>query len=238
VTLPDLASRGSIVAPAYVGYRATRPGNIDDLMLALRAVASSVPSTVVHHRTMIAGSFPKNPIAHLRVVEVDGVPDGVNATATLLCRQYVPNADATEVQNWRIAVKLAEDDQQFAHALPAGLQHVRISTLSFRVRNKRLEAAPELALARFLLFQTLRALDPNAIVVGAPQTWDEWYWPTHELVDTQQTATANQPTSGGASQEGRWAPDPSGRHELRYYDGTRWTEHVMTNGQQTQDPIG
>jgi hypothetical protein len=238
VTLPDLASRGSIVAPAYVGYRATRPGNIDDLMLALRTVASSVPSTVVHQRTMIAGSFPKDPVAHLRVVELAGVPDGVNATATLLCRQYVPKTDATEVQNWRIAVKLAEDDQQFAHALPAGLQHVRVSTLSFRVRNKRLDAAPELALTRFLLFQALRALDPSAIVVGAPNTWDEWYWPTQELVDALQTGPANQPASGLPTHEGRWAPDPGGQHEMRYYDGTRWTEHVISNGQQTRDPVG
>ncbi|MDQ3352503.1 MAG: DUF2510 domain-containing protein, partial [Actinomycetota bacterium] len=23
-----------------------------------------------------------------------------------------------------------------------------------------------------------------------------------------------------------WYPDPSHRHELRYWDGTTWTEHV------------
>jgi hypothetical protein len=32
-----------------------------------------------------------------------------------------------------------------------------------------------------------------------------------------------------------WFPDPSARHQLRYYDGTRWTEHVATNGVQSTD---
>jgi hypothetical protein len=31
---------------------------------------------------------------------------------------------------------------------------------------------------------------------------------------------------GGA----HWAADPSGQHELRYWSGTAWTEHVMSNG--------
>lgn len=35
-----------------------------------------------------------------------------------------------------------------------------------------------------------------------------------------------------------WYPDPLGRAELRYYDGTQWTEHVSTNGEQQIDPFG
>jgi uncharacterized protein YxjI len=33
-----------------------------------------------------------------------------------------------------------------------------------------------------------------------------------------------------------WYPDPSGRHEHRYWDGTRWTEHVASHGRQGTDP--
>ncbi|HUC36123.1 MAG TPA: DUF2510 domain-containing protein [Acidimicrobiales bacterium] len=33
-----------------------------------------------------------------------------------------------------------------------------------------------------------------------------------------------------------WQPDPSRRHEFRYWDGTRWTEHVSDAGQQATDP--
>lgn len=38
-------------------------------------------------------------------------------------------------------------------------------------------------------------------------------------------------------QPAAWHPDPRGRHQLRYYDGTRWTEHVSTNGVQSIDPV-
>ena len=33
-----------------------------------------------------------------------------------------------------------------------------------------------------------------------------------------------------------WHPDPFGRHELRYWDGTQWTEHVSSHGRQSLDP--
>ena len=33
-----------------------------------------------------------------------------------------------------------------------------------------------------------------------------------------------------------WYPDPSGRHEHRYWDGTRWTEHVASHGRPGTDP--
>jgi sugar phosphate isomerase/epimerase len=34
-----------------------------------------------------------------------------------------------------------------------------------------------------------------------------------------------------------WYPDPVGGHELRYWDGQRWTEHVSDNGVQSADPL-
>ena len=32
-----------------------------------------------------------------------------------------------------------------------------------------------------------------------------------------------------------WQPDPTGRHESRYWDGNRWTEHVSDGGVQGTD---
>jgi uncharacterized RDD family membrane protein YckC len=34
----------------------------------------------------------------------------------------------------------------------------------------------------------------------------------------------------------RWAADPLGRHEYRYWDGSQWTEHVSDNGAVGTDP--
>jgi hypothetical protein len=34
-----------------------------------------------------------------------------------------------------------------------------------------------------------------------------------------------------------WLADPAGRHELRYWDGTKFTEHVYDAGKITIDPL-
>ena len=34
-----------------------------------------------------------------------------------------------------------------------------------------------------------------------------------------------------------WYPDPGGRHEVRYWDGSRWTDHVTDSGVQSVDPL-
>jgi len=35
-----------------------------------------------------------------------------------------------------------------------------------------------------------------------------------------------------------WYPDPYHRHQVRYWDGSSWTEHVGDDGQQGTDPVG
>ena len=35
-----------------------------------------------------------------------------------------------------------------------------------------------------------------------------------------------------------WYPDPSGRHEKRYWDGSRWTGRVMSDGTESTDAAG
>ncbi|GAB2975734.1 AIM24 family protein [Nocardioides montaniterrae] len=34
-----------------------------------------------------------------------------------------------------------------------------------------------------------------------------------------------------------WHPDPTGRHELRYWDGAAWTDHVSDRGNVATDPL-
>lgn len=54
---------------------------------------------------------------------------------------------------------------------------------------------------------------------------------------TEASATDASTASGaaGAAPAG-WYADPSGRFELRYWDGGQWTEHVSRAGQQYTDP--
>ena len=34
-----------------------------------------------------------------------------------------------------------------------------------------------------------------------------------------------------------WHPDPTGRYERRYWNGSAWTEHVLRGSQESTDPI-
>jgi len=59
-------------------------------------------------------------------------------------------------------------------------------------------------------------------------------------VATQAAAPAATVSTGAstntASTPAGWYADPSHRYELRYWDGTAWTEHVARGGQQYTDP--
>jgi len=45
-----------------------------------------------------------------------------------------------------------------------------------------------------------------------------------------------QPQQPAGAAPAGWFADPLGRHELRYYDGTQWTEHVSSHGRTAIDP--
>jgi hypothetical protein len=55
---------------------------------------------------------------------------------------------------------------------------------------------------------------------------------------TEQATPAVEPTAepAAAAAPAGWYADPSSRFELRYWDGTTWTEHVSRGGQQFTDP--
>ena len=59
--------------------------------------------------------------------------------------------------------------------------------------------------------------------------------PTQSTTQPQAPA-AQQPVSAVPDVPANWYKDPSGRFELRYWNGTAWTEHVATGGKQSVDP--
>ena len=53
------------------------------------------------------------------------------------------------------------------------------------------------------------------------------------------TSTGPYPGQQGQPQQtgpAGWFADPLGRHQMRYFDGTQWTEHVSSNGRTMIDP--
>jgi hypothetical protein len=69
-------------------------------------------------------------------------------------------------------------------------------------------------------------------------------WPLAEGAPGQQSAPwaggtpAAQPVAAAAASGGGWHPDPTGRHQHRWYDGSAWTDQVADNGANSTDPIG
>lgn len=53
-----------------------------------------------------------------------------------------------------------------------------------------------------------------------------------------ETTASTEPSSAASSAAAPagWYADPSGRYELRYWNGDKWTEHVSRAGQQSTDP--
>ena len=43
--------------------------------------------------------------------------------------------------------------------------------------------------------------------------------------------------SGSGGHQPNWYPDPMGRHEYRWFDGTTWTDSVSSHGKQSIDPV-
>ena len=51
------------------------------------------------------------------------------------------------------------------------------------------------------------------------------------------TALPAAPAPAAVAAAASWHPDPSGRHEMRYWDGSAWTEHVSDQGVGGVDPM-
>ena len=54
--------------------------------------------------------------------------------------------------------------------------------------------------------------------------------------DAEATTTTGIPAQTLATVPAAWYADPSGRFDLRYWNGKEWTEHVARSGQQFTDP--
>ncbi|MDW3215768.1 MAG: DUF2510 domain-containing protein [Ilumatobacteraceae bacterium] len=71
--------------------------------------------------------------------------------------------------------------------------------------------------------------------VSGDDTGDHFTVADEPAAETAPTELGGAAAGAGAAPAG-WYADPSSRFELRYWDGTQWTEHVSRAGQQYTDP--
>lgn len=67
-------------------------------------------------------------------------------------------------------------------------------------------------------------------------TYGTSYGSTPQSVAPQQPVQQAAPATYASATPAGWYRDPSGRYELRYWDGSQWTEHVARAGNQYTDP--
>jgi len=76
-------------------------------------------------------------------------------------------------------------------------------------------------------------------VVSIVTTFDGRYCAFLRRASSQpatQQSSSNSAAASSPKVPAAWYADPSGRYELRYWDGSEWTEHVARGGQQFVDP--
>ena len=84
--------------------------------------------------------------------------------------------------------------------------------------------------------------DPVLLAVTgmSPAILTETIWalahPTDNAEPVIPAAAAEPAPAAEPAAPAGWYADPSGRFELRYWDGNTWTEHVWRAGQQYTDP--
>ena len=77
-----------------------------------------------------------------------------------------------------------------------------------------------------------RSVSPTSSTIGATTTAGQ---PGYAAVGGA-TESSSGSSVANPSVPAAWYKDPSGRFELRYWNGTAWTEHVARGGQQFTDP--
>lgn len=111
---------------------------------------------------------------------------------------------------------------------------------------KRIERANRLAIGRSGFATQSASLRDQLTTVQQATTCGQCGSGRYSQYRPDQAPPATPQPSGGAqvppppppqSQQAEWRSDPTGRHELRYFDGASWTEHVADQGKQSVDPM-
>ena len=78
-------------------------------------------------------------------------------------------------------------------------------------------------------YQPTESPGTEAVAAGAAT-------PAAAVVAEAPAAAVTPPAAAAPAVPAGWYADPAGRFELRYWDGSTWTEHVSRTGQQFTDP--
>jgi hypothetical protein len=142
--------------------------------------------------------------------------DGQAAAETEVDAAIIAVAPVSEPAGWAAEPTTAADDANAAETWGPGAATAAAAAVQEPATEP---ASPEPAAA---------APEPEPTPVPEAAREPE---PAAAAAASAPAAAASVPTTPAG-----WYPDPSGRFEMRYWDGDKWTEHVSRQGQTYTDP--
>ena len=143
-----------------------------------------------------------------------------------------------ELEPQLVAEEIAAEPEPVVEEIAAEYVPAAVTTSAMPVLPEavRPDPAPVAEPAGWAVAPEPAPATPMAPIVEATPTYEPAV--TYQPAPSYDPAPAYQPAPVQAAPAvpAGWYADPAGRFELRYWDGTAWTEHVSRAGQQFTDP--
>lgn len=151
---------------------------------ALIAAGQSVPRAEVSYRTKRPGSFKSVNEIRQRMILVSTGDKArpFSARAFLFDKPPGPVTDLAALRLWEVSMSRLKDGL-CTPAIPADFDSAMLQMSRFRLTQRGLRGAPQLALVRHLWAGAVLAASPGAIVFGGQHHWQDGWW-TEELAES------------------------------------------------------
>jgi hypothetical protein len=165
----------SLLAPILVGYKS--PIASKELVAIVATACAAVPPVTVMRKRMVGRKAVAAP--HARGVSDFHVKEGDTYRLITRCLDVASDETARDAFGrwvWEVGLFAFKEGSNPA-PIPESHQAVRVDVTRFRIQNKGVIAAQQLALFRHMFVESIRALDPAALVIGGQRDWQPEWWP-------------------------------------------------------------
>jgi hypothetical protein len=215
------------------------------LFLQLLAERLRLAGVIARHLLGLAWALATTFVVPVIALEDAGVPDSVRRSARIFRSKWGESVVAQGTIGFAIFVLvlpiMVGVGMVWAISPPAGVALLVVSLTAWMLLAGALDAVVRVALYRYAVDGavlgafTVDDLEASFTPKTKKHLWDVRAAPLPYSDDRGHS-------SGGAVDLGidapGWFSDPSGRHELRWWNGERWTSRVRTGDTVSGDPLG
>lgn len=175
--LPEyLDNSASILAPILVGYRTVTPGST--IAPIMTTICESIPAERVMRKVLVGRNAVALP--HRRAINYLLDNDRPAYKILVRCIDVGPDLTVSQAFNswlWEIGLVIFKQGTAPELLPPECNEQVRLDVTRYRMQNKGVICAKQLALVRHLFVQSVLAVDEKACVFGGAHGWRREWWP-------------------------------------------------------------